>query len=185
MTVNPWKTLSTEVKYDNPWIKVSEDKVIRPDGKDGIYGTVHFKNLAIGVLALDKDLNTWIVGQYRYPLKDYCWEIPEGGGDLKISPIETAKRELKEETGITAKNFKEILRMHLSNSVSDELSISYVATDLTFGIAEPDPDEILQVKKLPFLELYEMTLQGKITDSISVATILKAKILIDLGQLHG
>lgn len=180
---NEWKTLKTKLVYDNPWIKVQEDAVTRPDGTPGIYGTVHFKNLAIGILPLDENYNTWIVGQYRYPLKEYSWEIPEGGGLIRIPPLETARRELLEETGIQAKNFREILRMHLSNSVTDELNLSYVATDLSFQKPSPDPDEILEVKKLPFSELFEMTMRGEITDSISVATILKAKILIDLKQI--
>ena len=175
---NPWKTLESDLKYDNNWISVTEHQVINPSGGEGIYGEVHFKNLAIGILPLDEDYNTWLVGQYRFPLKAYSWEIPEGGGPLGEDPLESARRELLEETGMSASNWKEIQRMHLSNSVSDELSIIYVATGLIQGIAMPEETEELVVKKVPFDEAFEMVMKNEITDSMSVAAILKAKLMI-------
>ncbi|WP_316798912.1 NUDIX hydrolase [Pedobacter frigidisoli] len=180
---NPWKTLASEVKYDNNWIRLTEHQVLNPSGGKGIYGEVHFKNLAIGILPLDENYNTWLVGQYRYPLKAYSWEIPEGGGPFHEEPMESAKRELLEETGISAENWREIQRMHLSNSVSDELSIIYVATGLTQGIAMPEETEQLTIKKISFNEAYQMVLSGQITDSMSVAAILKAKIMILNGEI--
>ncbi|MDN3587483.1 NUDIX hydrolase [Pedobacter aquatilis] len=181
--INPWQTLQSELKYDNNWISVTEHQVINPTGGKGIYGEVRFKNLAIGILPLDENHNTWLVGQYRYPLKAYSWEIPEGGGPLGEEPLESARRELLEETGMSAKNWKEIQRMHLSNSVSNELSIIYIATGLIQGIAMPDETEQLVVNKLPFEEAYQMVLNGEITDSMSVAAILKAKLMILTGEL--
>jgi ADP-ribose pyrophosphatase len=175
---NPWKTLESDLKYDNNWISVTEHQVINPSGGEGIYGEVHFKNLAIGILPLDEDYNTWLVGQYRFPLKAYSWEIPEGGGPLGEDPLESARRELLEETGMSASNWKEIQRMHLSNSVSDEVSIIYVATGLIEGIAMPEETEELMVKKVPFDEAFEMVMKNEITDSMSVAAILKAKLMI-------
>ncbi len=136
--LNPWKTLASDVKYENNWIKVTEHQVINPSGGKSIYGEVHFKNFAIGILALDEERNTWLVGQYRYPLKAYSWEIPEGGGQLSTSPEESALRELQEETGLRANKLTEIQRMYLSNSVSDELAIIYLAQDLTQGSAAPE-----------------------------------------------
>lgn len=180
---NPWQTLSSEVIYNNNWIRLTEHQVLNPAGKPGIYGEVHFKNLAIGILALDEQHNTWLVGQYRYPLKAYSWEIPEGGGLLHENPLDNAKRELLEETGLQAKNWQEIQKMHLSNSVSNELSIIYIATGLTQGVATPEETEALMVKKVSFNEAYQMVMNGEITDSISVAAILKAKLMILNGDL--
>ena len=181
--INPWKTLESEVKYDNNWIRITEHQVINPSGGEGIYGEVHFKNFAIGILPLDEEYNTWLVGQHRFPLKAYSWEIPEGGGPLNGEPIDSARRELLEETGMSAEHWKEIQRMHLSNSVSDELSIIYVATELIQGIAMPEETEQLIVKKLPFEEAYQMVLKGEITDSMSVAAILKAKLMMINNEL--
>jgi len=181
--INPWKTLESEIKYNNNWIQLTEHQVINPSGGKGIYGEVHFKNLAIGILPLDENYNTWLVGQYRYPLKAYSWEIPEGGGPLGEEPIESARRELLEETGMSARNWKEIQRMHLSNSVSDELSIIYVATGLIQGVAMPEETEQLVVKKMLFDDVYKMVLNGEITDSMSVAAILKAKLMMLNGEL--
>lgn len=176
---NPWKTLASKKIYDNNWISLTEHQVLNPNGGEGIYGEVHFKNLAIGILPLDEDYYTWIVGQYRFPLKAYSWEIIEGGGPLHLDPIESAQRELVEESGIIAQKFTEIQRMHLSNSVSDELAIIYVAQELQLGKSSPEETEDLVIRKLHFNEVYAMVMNGTITDSISVAAILKVKILID------
>lgn len=182
-TENPWQTLSSEEKYNNNWIKVTEHQVINPSGGQGIYGEVHFKNIAIGVLPLDEDYHTWLVGQYRFPLKAYSWEIPEGGGPLGTDPELSAKRELVEETGLIAEKLIEIQRMHLSNSVSDELAIIYLAQNLTQGLAQPEETEDLQLIKVPFSKAYQMVMDGEITDSMSVAAILKVHILIKEGAI--
>ncbi len=180
---NPWKIVESIQIYDNAWIKLTEHQVINPSGGKGIYGEVHFKNLAIGIVVLDDDYNTWLVGQYRFPLKAYSWEIPEGGGSLTTDPIISAKRELQEETGIKAVTFTEIQKMHLSNSVSDELAIIYIAQDLQMGVSSPEETEELVVRKLTFEEAYQMVVNGEITDSMSVAGILKTKILIEQGKI--
>ncbi|MCC6369752.1 MAG: NUDIX hydrolase [Bacteroidia bacterium] len=180
---NSWTTLSAEQKYESPWISVTEYKVLNPAGKPGIYGMVSFKNLAIGVLPLDKDLNTWLVGQWRYPLKQYSWEIPEGGGPIGIDPLDSAKRELKEETGLIASHYRELCRMHTSNSVCDESCIIYLATGLQLTESEPEESEDLVVKKVPFMEAYDMVMNGQISDSLSMVAILKAKLLLDKGEL--
>lgn len=176
-SLNPWKTLSSEKIYENPWISLTEHQVINPGGGNGIYGEVHFKNLAIGIIPLDEEYNTWLVGQYRYPLKQYSWEIPEGGGLHDKNPISSAQRELLEETGIKAEEWTEIQKIHLSNSVSDELGIIYLARKLSFGNSCPEESEELTIRKLPFETAYQMVLNGEITDSLSVAGILKLKIL--------
>lgn len=174
---NPWTTLERKEVYDNNWINVNEHQVLNPSGGLGIYGVVHFKNTAIGVLPLDEDNNTWLVGQYRYPMQAYSWEIPEGGGALGVDPLIGAKRELLEETGLVATDWTEIQRMYLSNSVSDELAVIYIARGLTMTEAEPEETEQLVLRKLPFEEAYQMVMDGRITDSMSIAAILKTKIL--------
>ena len=130
---NPWKTKSQRAVYDNPWISVREDQVIQPNGSPGIYGVVHFKNKAIGILSIDHDGYIYLVGQFRYPLNEYSWEIPEGGCPEDENPLEAAKRELLEETGLSAGQWQELGRAHLSNSVSDEEAIFFLATDLVQG----------------------------------------------------
>lgn len=178
--LNPWITHSITEKYDNRWIQVSEHQVTNPSGKPGIYGKVHFKNKAIGIIALDDDQNTWLVGQWRYPLNQWSWEIPEGGGPLPHDTLESAKRELKEETGLTASRWSVIQRTHLSNSVSDEEGFIYLAEGLTFGEKQLEETEAdMKVWKLPFKEAYQMVLDGKITDSLSVMGILKVHILLE------
>jgi len=181
--INPWVSVTRRGIYENNWIGLTEHEVINPSGGKGIYGVVHFKNLAIGILPLDDELNTWIVGQYRFPLNAYSWEIVEGGGAHGTDPLDSAKRELLEETGLMAVNWMEIQRMHLSNSVSDELSIIYIARGLSQGQAAPEETEQLTVRKIPFEDAYEMVMSGEITDSMSVAAILKTKILIQEGHL--
>ncbi len=181
--LNTWKTLTSELVYESAWIAVHKHQTINPAGNPAIYSVVNFKNLAIGILPLSDDGYTWLVGQWRYPLNAYSWEIPEGGGPLGEAPIETARRELKEETGIVAKNFKEIMQLHLSNSATDEHAFVFLATQLSFEEAEPEESEDLKVKKIHFNDAFEMVMKGEITDGISVAAIYKTKHLIDTGEL--
>ena len=170
---NRWKTLSSEEKYDNRWISVTEYQVINPAGGNGIYGKVHFKNKAVGIIPLDAEGNTWLVGQWRYPLNEWSWEIPEGGSPLGTDVLTSAQRELKEETGITANRWTEIVRTHLSNSVSDEEGFIFLAENLTFGEREAEETEAdMEIKKLPFREALQMVMDGRITDSLSVMGIL-------------
>jgi 8-oxo-dGTP pyrophosphatase MutT (NUDIX family) len=181
-TKNPWKTLNSEIKYENPWIKVEEDQVINPSGGNGIYGKVHFKNIAIGIVPIDKEGNTWLVGQHRYPLNQYSWEVPEGGCPEGEDKLDAAKRELKEEAGLSANKWEELLTMHLSNSVSDEVAIVYIATDLTEGSTHFEETEDLVIKKLPLRDAVEMVMNGEITDSISMAALLKMDKLLKSGD---
>jgi ADP-ribose pyrophosphatase len=177
MQKNPWQTLSSKQIYENPWIALTEHQVINPSGGKGIYGVVHFKNRAIGILALDAENHVYLVGQWRYALNAYSWELPEGGGPLLEAPLEAAKRELLEETGFTAMHWQEILRMHLSNSVCDEESIVYLATGLEAGIATPEETEDLTMRRVPLPEVLNMVLRGEITDSITVAAVLRVALM--------
>lgn len=175
---NPWQTISDTIAYENNWIAVHHREVITPGGNPGIYGLVHFKNLAIGIIPLTEDGCTWVVGQYRYPLKSYSWEIPEGGGKLAVAPLESAKRELLEECGLEASDWELILEMDLSNSATDERALIYVAKGLTQKEAEPEDTEQLQLRKIPFSELFERVMQGEIRDAMTIAGVLKLQHLM-------
>ncbi|HEV2483791.1 MAG TPA: NUDIX hydrolase [Puia sp.] len=181
--MNPWKVLGQRQIYDNPWIGVTEYDVINPGGGKGIYGKVHYKGMAIGVVPMDQEGYIWLVGQYRFVLDQYSWEIPEGGGDPVVAPVESAQRELREETGLVASEWTFLLEMHLSNSVSDERALVYLARGLEQHEAMPEETEDLTVRRVPFEEAYEMVERGEITDSMSVAGILKVKLLLVTGQL--
>ena len=180
----PWKTLSIEERYATPWISVSHHEVIDPSGAQGIYGVVHFKNIAVGIVPLDENLNTWIVGQYRYPIKAYSWEIPEGGGKRDRPALESAKRELREEAGIEAERWTEVLHMDLSNSASDEEAVIYVAQGLSFHEPEPDHNEELETRKIPFDDLHRMVMRGEVRDSLTVAAVMKVKLMLLDGTLR-
>ena len=182
-TQNPWQTKQTRVGYENPWIRIDHSEVITPGGGDGIYGVVHFKNLAIGIVPIDQDGNTWLVGQYRYPLDLYSWEIPEGGVPHDEDPLAGAQRELQEETGITASKWTKILDLHTSNSVTDEAGMSFVAQDLQFGESEPEETEELVIKKVPIQQAIQWVWDGVITDSLSMVSLMKVDYLLRTGQL--
>lgn len=177
-TLNPWQTLSTEVKYQNPWISVREDQVLNPGGGKGIYGVVTMKNKALGIIPVDAEGNTWLVGQYRYALNEYSWEIPMGGGLVERDILESAQRELKEETGLIAARWTRIARLHTSNSVTDEEGFVFLAEDLTQSDLEPEETEDLRLWKLPLSEAVRMAAEDRITDCISVAGLLKAERIL-------
>ncbi|SJZ50775.1 NUDIX domain-containing protein [Sediminibacterium ginsengisoli] len=187
---NPWTILQEKPVYDNPWISLTEYDVINPGGGKGIYGKVHFKNTAVAVLPVDADLNTFLVGQYRFTLDAYSWEIPAGGclhePGKPVSQdicLAAAQRELLEETGLVASHWQLILTMHLSNSVSDELAYVYLAKGLVQQEAAPEETEQLVIRKLPFGEAFSMVEKGQITDSMSVAGILKLRLMQAEGRL--
>ena len=152
--------------------------MINPSGKEGIYGKAHFKNRAMAIIAIDDQGFTWLVGQHRYALDEYSWEIPMGGGPNEKDLLESAKRELKEETGLTAEKWTLLMKIHTSNSVTDEVGYVYLAKELSEGETEFEETELLNVKKLHFSEALNWVMDGKITDSISVAGILKAAKLL-------
>jgi 8-oxo-dGTP pyrophosphatase MutT (NUDIX family) len=180
---NPWQIHSARNIYDNPWINVTEYDVQNPSGGNGIYGKVHFKNLAVGILPLDKNWNTWLVGQYRFTIDQFSWEMPEGGGIPGVEPVESAKRELREETGLTAGRWTELLRVHLSNSVTDEFCIIFLAMDLEEGVATPEETEKLVVRKIPFDEVFQLVETGGITDMMTVAAVQKIKLMMLAGLI--
>lgn len=179
MEKNPWVITGSRAVYSNPWISLTEFDVINPGGGRGIYGKIHFKNTAIGIIPVDEQGNTYLVGQYRFTLDAYSWEIPEGGGLVGTDKLEAAQRELREETGLIAASWEAILNLHLSNSVSDEEGIVYLATGLAQVESDPEETEQLAVRKLPFVEACRMAETGEITDCMSVAGLLRARSILE------
>jgi len=168
-----WKTLESRTIYDNAWMTVFEDLVVTPGGGENHYGHVHFKTKAVAIIPLDDDGNTWIVGQDRYTLGEFSWEVPMGASEADEEPIDSARRELKEETGLTASTLTPLMRLHTSNSITDEEGFVFVARELEIGDPDFDEMEDLQIRKLPLNEAIEMVKRGEITDAISVAALLR------------
>ncbi|MDH3350004.1 MAG: NUDIX hydrolase [Gammaproteobacteria bacterium] len=168
-----WKKLSSRSVYENDWMQVLEDHVINPGGGENLYGHVHFKNRAVAIIALDQDDNVCLVGQHRYTLNAWSWELPMGGAPLDEDPVVAAKRELKEETGLTAAQWTEVMRLHPSNSITDEIGIVYLAEGLTAGEPEFEETEDLEIRKLPLQDAVALASNGEITDAISVAALLR------------
>ena len=170
-TRSPWKTVSSEQVYDNPWISVREDQVVRPNGEPGIYGVVHYKHVAVGVLPVEED-HIYLVGQYRYPLDLYSWEIPEGGCPKGEEPLQAARRELREETGLEARDWRRLGEAYLSNSVADEYAVWFLATGLVPGEQQLEGTEAINVHRVPLDEALDMALSGRITDALSLVAIM-------------
>ncbi|MGH7321943.1 MAG: NUDIX domain-containing protein [Candidatus Rokuibacteriota bacterium] len=173
MEHNPWKTLSSHQIYHTPWFSVREDRVLRPDGSPGTYSVVEAERLAVGVLPLWPDSTITLVGQFRYPIGEYSWEIPEGGGPLTGDPLPSAKQELKEETGIEARSWEYLGRVHTSNCFVSEVCHLYVATDLQQGTPCPGADEQLITRRVAVGDAIAMAADGRITDGISIAGLFR------------
>ena len=182
-TKNPWTVLSKATVYENAWIRVDHHEVRNPAGGPGVYGTIHFKGHALGVVPIDEKGNTILVGQFRFPLGYYSWEIPQGGG-LKNAPLlDSAKRELREECGLAAKNWLPVLGMDLSNSVTDEQGTAFLAWDLTDGVAQPEDTEVLQVVRVPFWDAVDRAQKGGIRDLVSIAALLRVALMACQDEL--
>jgi len=179
---NPFEVITTRTAYANDWIRVFEHQVLKPDGSPGLYGVVQYRNRAVGVVPYENG-RLWLVGQWRFPLGHYSWEIPEGGSPPGEDLAATARRELREETGLEAAALELILEMHLSNSVSDEYAAVFLARGLTRGEAAPEDTERLTVHDVSLDDAYELVCAGTITDAISVAAILKLMLLSRDGRL--
>jgi 8-oxo-dGTP pyrophosphatase MutT (NUDIX family) len=161
------------VVYDNPWITVTEHQAIAPTGHPAMYGGVGFKNFALAVLPIHEDGAVTLVGQHRFMFGDYSWEVPEGGGPLGVDPLESARRELAEEAGLVAADWREVLRTQLSNSVTDEIAYGYLATGLTATDTAPDETEQLALARVPFREALDAALAGQLKDMLTVALLLR------------
>ena len=180
----PWTVKAERTAYENPWIRVSEYDVLRPDGSPGLYGVMQPKFIAVGIVPVFPDGDTLLVGQHRFALDAFSWECPEGGGDPHGDPVETARRELAEETGWRARDYREICRFDVSNSVTDERAVGYLATGLQAGSTDRDSSEAdMQLRRLPFHEAYAMAMSGKIRDGFSIILLSAAAHLARTGGL--
>jgi 8-oxo-dGTP pyrophosphatase MutT (NUDIX family) len=177
---NPWSTLSVRKIFDNPWLELWEERCLDPSGKPAVYGKISFRTKAVGVIPIDGDGHTWLVGQYRYCINQYCWEIPMGGSPHPVPVLESAKRELREETGLSARRWEQILFVHLSNSVTDEEGYVFTAEDLDHGQPEFESTEKIEIRRIPLQDAIRMAVNGEITDGLSVTGLLKLAALRDL-----
>ncbi|MEO0466938.1 MAG: NUDIX hydrolase [Pseudomonadota bacterium] len=182
-TIGPWTINAENVVYENPWLTLRHHDVIHPDGSDGIYGVVHYKNLAIGILPLFEDGSVPIVGQHRFPLDAYSWELPEGGGPHGEDPLESAKRELSEETGYSATNWAVLGEADLSNSVSDERALMFLAWGLVAGVSQPEASEELAHDRISFGQLLDRCLGGGARDALTQLMVLHALAQYGRGEL--
>jgi 8-oxo-dGTP pyrophosphatase MutT (NUDIX family) len=182
---SPWAVLAERPVYDNPWLSLSEYDTVAPTGKPALYGLVRFKNLALAILPLHDDGTITMVGQHRFPIPGYSWELPEGGGPLGADPLEGARRELREEAGLQAAEWRKVLTYQLSNSVTDEVGHGFVALGLTPAPVEPDETEALQIARVPFREALELALAGHIQDMPTLAMLLRAYHMAREGALPG
>ncbi|GGB76630.1 MULTISPECIES: NUDIX domain-containing protein [Henriciella] len=179
----PWRVHSTDVSHENPWIRVETSKVTHPNGEPGIYGVVRFANYATGVLPVDDEGHTWLVGQHRFTFNAYSWELPEGGGAKGVDPLVSAARELEEEAGLRAAHWLALGKWDLSNSVSDERAFGYLAWGLSAGEAAPEPSEDLALERVPVSTLIERCLSGEITDSFTHLMVFTALERARRGEL--
>ena len=180
---NPWIVKGMTHAFENDWFRIDEHDVIRPDGVKGYYGVIRVRRLAVGVLPIDAAGRVHLVGQWRFPLGRYSWEMPEGGAEPGESARGCAERELAEETGLRAREWLQVLEMDLSNSLTDEQAVIFIATGLSLGEADPDPTEVLKRRTAHFREVLERIADGRIRDSLTVAAVLRAHHMAVTGQL--
>jgi len=179
----PWGVSSSKPVYDNPWIALTEYQAIAPTGRPALYGKVSFKNQAIGVVPLHEDGTVTLVGQNRFAIAHYSWELPEGGAPLGEDPLDGAKRELAEEVGLVASDWRPLLRLELSNSVTDEIGYGFLAMGLSPAQTAPDETEDLAVARVPFSEALEAAVAGHMPDVLTVALLLRVYHMAVKGEL--
>lgn len=180
---DPWTVKAKRIGFRNDWFAIEEHEVIHPGGREGRYDVIRIRRLAVGVLPIDADGHVHLVGQWRFPLGRYSWEMPEGGAEPGEEALDCARRELEEETGFRAAEFRKVLEMDMSNSLTDERAVIFLATGLTPGAAAPEDVEVLKRRAAPFREVLARVVDGRIRDSMSVAAMLRAHHMALTGEL--
>lgn len=180
---DPWTVKSVTRSWENDWFVIDTHQVVHPGGADGTYSVIRPRRLAVGVLPIEADGSVHLVGQWRFPLARYSWEMPEGGAEPGEAPLLCAERELEEETGLKAGSFQKVLEMDMSNSLTDERAVIFIATDLTAGTAQPEEVEVLRHRRAHFTEVLARVIDGRIRDSLTVAAVLRAHHMAVSGQL--
>jgi ADP-ribose pyrophosphatase len=180
---DPWIVKSMTRAFENDWFCVDAHDVLRPDGKSGHYGVIRIRRLAVGVLPIEADGRVHLVGQWRFPLGRYSWEMPEGGAQPGEDAQLCAERELSEETGLSAGSLVKVLEMDLSNSLTDERAVIFLATDLRHGQAQPEATEVLRRRHAHFMDIVARVADGRIRDALTVAAVLRAHHMAVTGQL--
>lgn len=180
---NPWTVRAVTQPFANDWFRIDSHAVVHPGGAEGVYSVIRARRLAVGVLPIEADGSVHLVGQWRFPLARYSWEMPEGGADPGEDARACAARELAEETGMTAAALTPILEMDMSNSLSDERAVIFLALGLTPGEARPEATEVLKRRRAPFLDALALAADGRIRDSMTVAALFRAHHMAVTGQL--
>ncbi len=179
-----WQRLAHRPVYENPWVTVDEFDAVAPTGAKALYGLVGMKNLALGILPLHSDGTVTLVGQHRFPSGTYSWEIPEGGGGKDIDPLTSAKRELREEAGLEAQEWFQVLDFDVSNSITDERGLGFLALDLSAVPVEPDDTEVFAIARVPFKEALAVAMAGHMRDLITLAMLLRAHHMAVNGEIR-
>jgi 8-oxo-dGTP pyrophosphatase MutT (NUDIX family) len=180
---DPWIVKRKTRAFENQWLALDQYDVVRPDGGDGTYTVVRPHRLAVGVLPIEPDGSVHLVGQWRFPLGRYSWEMPEGGAEPGEDPLDCAKRELAEETGLSAGRYERVLEMDISNSLTDERGVIYLAFDLKHGDSSPEATEVLRRRRAPFMDVLDRVADGRIRDGLTVAAVLRAHHMAVTGEL--
>ena len=178
-----WRSVTSQTVFQNPWIRVESHDVIAPTGNPAHYGLVKFANRAIAVLPLHDDGTVSLVGQARFATDAYSWELPEGGGPLDEDPRQAAIRELREETGLVAADLREILSFDVSNSVTDEVAVCFLATGLSQSDTAPDETEAFDYARVPFKTLLDAVIKGQVRDGLTVVSVLRVYHMAVSGDL--
>jgi 8-oxo-dGTP pyrophosphatase MutT (NUDIX family) len=180
---NPWVVTAQKRGFENDWFVIDEHEAINPAGKPARYDVIRPRRLAVGVVPLEADGSVHLIGQWRFPLKRYSWEIPEGGAEFGEDAESGVRRELAEEAGVSAGRLVKILEMDLSNSLTDESCVLFLATDLSPAAGEPDDVEVLRRRTAPFGEVLARIQDGRIRDSLTVAAMLRVHHMAVMGEL--